>query len=512
MEITANLDLPYIMPSQAQKHVTHNEALRMLDALVQLSVESRSVAAPPGAPVDGTRYIVGADATGAWSGWDGDVACRVDGGWLRLSARAGWHAWVADEERMAVHDGDGWSLLRTDGAEGAFSMLGIGASPDATNRLAVKSDAVLLSHDDHTPGTGDIRVTLNKADATGDAALVLQNDWSSRAVIGLAGDDDLQFKVSADGSTFLEALRIESGDGRIAINGPGFAHSAINLKGKGLTGSGDGWFCFTVTNTNADATNKGGAVLTGAPYANSDKPFMVMGPWATSSEHRVYYGGGTWGCPSATHHWFLTSTYQPATDNTATLALIVDPTTVRAARNSVPHVDNTYSLGTGALRWSVVYSATGTINTSDARLKRDVAPVPLGLAFVRDLEPVSYRWKCGGHAIHTRMAPPPEDEPAGGPTAVDVPVPRPGSRTHYGLLAQQVKAALDAHGVDDFAGWTLADRDDPDSEQGLRYDEFVPVLIRAVQELAARLECLEQAASPAARQEATGRSVSPSTS
>ena len=41
MESTTNLALPYIMPSQAQKHVTHNEALQILDALVQLSLKSR---------------------------------------------------------------------------------------------------------------------------------------------------------------------------------------------------------------------------------------------------------------------------------------------------------------------------------------------------------------------------------------------------------------------------------------------------------------------------------------
>ena len=42
MDQTPNLKLPYIMPSQAQKHVTHNEALRFLDAVVHLSVKSRT--------------------------------------------------------------------------------------------------------------------------------------------------------------------------------------------------------------------------------------------------------------------------------------------------------------------------------------------------------------------------------------------------------------------------------------------------------------------------------------
>ena len=51
--------LPLIDAAQAQKHVTHNEALRLLDALVQLAVESRTLTAPPGSPAEGACYISG---------------------------------------------------------------------------------------------------------------------------------------------------------------------------------------------------------------------------------------------------------------------------------------------------------------------------------------------------------------------------------------------------------------------------------------------------------------------
>jgi hypothetical protein len=58
MSETIHLALPYIAASQAQKHVTHNEALRMLDALVMLSVKDRDLSAPPGSPEEGDRYLV----------------------------------------------------------------------------------------------------------------------------------------------------------------------------------------------------------------------------------------------------------------------------------------------------------------------------------------------------------------------------------------------------------------------------------------------------------------------
>jgi hypothetical protein len=70
-------------------------------------------------------------------------------------------------------------------------------------------------------------------------------------------------------------------------------------------------------------------------------------------------------------------------------------------------------------------------------------------------------------------------------------IPRPGTRTHYGLLAQDVKAALDKAGAGDFGGYIKTDLNNPESEEGLRYDQFIAPLIRAVQELSARVEALE---------------------
>ena len=55
MPDTHSLKLPLLVAEQAQKHVTHNEALRALDAMVQLAVKDRDLATPPGAPSDGYR-------------------------------------------------------------------------------------------------------------------------------------------------------------------------------------------------------------------------------------------------------------------------------------------------------------------------------------------------------------------------------------------------------------------------------------------------------------------------
>jgi hypothetical protein len=96
MSTSTHLLLPYVLAAQAQKHVTVNEALRLLDGLVQLVVLDRHLTAPPASPADGDRYIVASGATGAWSGWDLNVAYWVDGAWMRLVPRPGWQAWVVD--------------------------------------------------------------------------------------------------------------------------------------------------------------------------------------------------------------------------------------------------------------------------------------------------------------------------------------------------------------------------------------------------------------------------------
>src|SRR5690606_11290456 len=109
---TTHLQLPLLAAAQAQKHVTVNEALLRLDALVQLAVKDRDLTAPPVSPSDGDRYIPASGATGTWDGWDLNIAWYVDGVWTKLVPRAGWLAWVEDEEALLVHDGSDWIDLR----------------------------------------------------------------------------------------------------------------------------------------------------------------------------------------------------------------------------------------------------------------------------------------------------------------------------------------------------------------------------------------------------------------
>jgi len=74
MERTLNLDLPFIAPSQAQKHITHNEAISRLDDIIHISVIAQDETAPPESLNEGDRFIVGENAIGNWVDQDGKLA------------------------------------------------------------------------------------------------------------------------------------------------------------------------------------------------------------------------------------------------------------------------------------------------------------------------------------------------------------------------------------------------------------------------------------------------------
>jgi hypothetical protein len=96
------------MPSQAQKHVTVNEAIVRLDATAQLRVVSSTVAEPPAGATDGASYLVPAGAGGAWADKAGRVAVWCNGGWIYLAPKAGWKAWDEGRAGYQLFDGIGW--------------------------------------------------------------------------------------------------------------------------------------------------------------------------------------------------------------------------------------------------------------------------------------------------------------------------------------------------------------------------------------------------------------------
>lgn len=108
---TPKLSLPIIMPAQAQKHVTHNEAIELLDVIVQLTLESAAASAPPSSPTEGQSWALGASPTGAWAGQGGMIASWRGGGWLFIAPQEGWMGWCKDAADLKVRTGGAWQVL-----------------------------------------------------------------------------------------------------------------------------------------------------------------------------------------------------------------------------------------------------------------------------------------------------------------------------------------------------------------------------------------------------------------
>lgn len=255
MDQTPNLRLPYILPSQAQKHITHNEALRLLDAVVHLSVKSRSQTEPPETPGSGDRYLVAAPTTGSWAGNDGAIASFIDGGWLFVSPAVGWQTYVEDETQLIVFDGDLWKGVSSVPESLSLSMLGVHATADTVNRLAISSEASLFNN----AGAGH-QVKVNKQAITDTASLLYQTNWTGFAEMGLNGSNDFSVKVSSDSGQWREAIRIDHATGNVAV-GSIWPQTRLHVDGPIRPAS------YAVTSVPSAGSNGAGAIVfvTGAP-------------------------------------------------------------------------------------------------------------------------------------------------------------------------------------------------------------------------------------------------------
>jgi len=229
MTDSPNLALPFIEGGELLPDVTLNEALRLIDTLVQLAVVDRDLNAPPGSPADGQRWIVKASPspTGAWSGHGNHVAAWQDGAWVFSVPKAGWLAFVVDEGVLLAWSGTAWAAaLDVIGGITALqnlTLLGVGTTADSTNPFSAKlNNALWTAKTVAEGGDGNLRYKMSKESAAKTLSLLMQTNFSGRAEVGLTGDDNLHVKVSADGSTWLDAVTIDKSTAKLTL-GTGFA-------------------------------------------------------------------------------------------------------------------------------------------------------------------------------------------------------------------------------------------------------------------------------------------------
>ncbi|PVA07742.1 DUF2793 domain-containing protein [Thalassorhabdomicrobium marinisediminis] len=238
-QTSSRFHLPYIQPAQAQKHVTHNEALRVLDAVMQLVVETFDATTPPPGPAIGESYGLGAGATADWAGKDTHIAVWNGASWDFVAPQEGWVGWSKQQAGQWRYDGTAWVEM----SAGPVDQFGINTSADAVNRLAVASQATLLTHD----GAGH-QLKINKSAETETVSVLFQSDYTGHAEMGLTGVTDFDIKVSPDGAGWNTVLSAAANGSdvtlaatRITLNGTAEgtavqAHSADGTAGRILLG------------------------------------------------------------------------------------------------------------------------------------------------------------------------------------------------------------------------------------------------------------------------------------
>ncbi len=214
---SARLALNYLAAGQMQSHVTLNESLTRLDALVQCRAISRTLASPPTDAVDGSLFILPSGAKEAdWSGLGTGALVRFEAGqWSVVSVPEGLMVLIADEGCFVVSQEGQWRPFETALLSlQALTHVGIATTADATNPLSAKLNNVLftaLSADEG--GDGDLRLKINKETAADTASQLFQTSYVGHAEQGLMGDDRYRLKVSADGSAWHEVFSVDPADG-----------------------------------------------------------------------------------------------------------------------------------------------------------------------------------------------------------------------------------------------------------------------------------------------------------
>lgn len=391
-DTTPRLGLATVVAAQAQKHVTVNEDLMMLDVLHDCLLKSMALSVPPTSPADGDCYLVAQNASGAWVNNVGRIACCCDGGWRFLTVFAGLRAYNAADGRLYLYTGDAWKVI-------------------SNPALDFPADGTL-------------------------ATLEAEQQWS--AVQHLSAGITVGHTALSELSPYATLATGSTTHNYLTISAPFDMQSALVL---------------------GDQTNGTDCVLY-RPGGSQDLRVNLC----RAGDILAITQSGAVGIGTVT----------PAEK-------------LSVNGNIAPAADNSFSFGTAAKRASVVYAATGTINTSASSEKCSVrVPDTAEIACAREIAEniCLYQWKEAVAAKGTARA-----------------------RLHCGWVADGesgnpvtcVQEICTRHGLDP-QRYVFFCRDDNGTtvRYGLRYSELMAFVLAAehstVTALAARVAALEASA------------------
>jgi hypothetical protein len=422
-------------------------------------------------------------------------------GTFTLAAGAGF---MYDSLRFAYSNGTSVNYIYSGGSDGLY--IANQADTEVLMRVTNSGNVGIGTITPDVLGFGWNTLTIRGGTSSGEAGVIELQSPSTTGAANLGiiafldgSNRNAQISVQRDTSTttgnllfytnagagIVERMRITSG-GNVGINTTGSTTSTPHLfLGTNLSmfngGSDDSYFgsnfyynsawFYRTANKASMIQQDGGNIV----FKNTDTTGTANGALTWSERMRIT-SDGTLRLTRASGTVDFSVFQTGGGDNFCD----VSATSFRT-NTHLPINDNTSALGSSGSRWSVVWAVNGSIQTSDEREKKDIVDTDLGLDFITKLRPVSFKWKVGQNIITSETI---TDE-EGNETVKQVVTPREGKRTHYGLIAQEVEALLDGK---DFGGFIS---DEETGLKGLRYDQFVPLLIKSIQEQQAQIEELK---------------------
>lgn len=159
-ETSTRFNFPFIVPGQAQKEMSHNEAIVLIDAVLHPTVEGAPVDVPPEVPELGQAWLLGEAPQDAWEGYARSLACWTIGGWRFVAPQEGMCVWNRADQLWLRWTGSQWSHGQLEGSElriGGQKVVGArlpevpnpsgGTTIDAEARQAITAiTATLKSH------------------------------------------------------------------------------------------------------------------------------------------------------------------------------------------------------------------------------------------------------------------------------------------------------------------------------------------------------------------------------
>jgi hypothetical protein len=229
MATTNNLQVTLLEQNQAQKEFTINNALVVIDTLLNSGVIDVDITAVPINPANADSYILASSGlSGFFAGKEKTIAFFYNASWQFISPKNGASIWVKNKSKFYVYHLNAWQQVSL--LDNNFSQLGINTLSDVNNKLAVKSDDVLLASN-----TGNIRLKVNKNATSNNASLVFQNNYSTRAEMGVLNNDNFEIKVSNDGSLFKQALTIDKATAQVDVKENSYFAKPIKLQSYTIT-------------------------------------------------------------------------------------------------------------------------------------------------------------------------------------------------------------------------------------------------------------------------------------